>query len=259
MNHKTRIINPFNCLFFTLIVLSFTISAKGDTVVLESQKDNTLYENAGGTLSNGAGQFLFAGRTSTLSGQLIRRGLLNFDLSSIPTGSTIDSVDLTLFMSRSISGTQNVNVHELIVDWGEGSSNAGGQEGGGAAASAGDATWIHTFSATDFWATAGGDFDAAASASQAVGGIGSYTWNSSSNLVADVQGWLDNSASNFGWSLVGEESVGTTAKQFFSRENADVANRPTLTVNFTTAVPEPGSGLLLASIAIMALWFSSSK
>ena len=39
-----------------------------------------------------------------------------------------------------------------------------------------------------------------------VGAIGQYTW-SSAQMVADVQGWLDNPASNFGWLMLGDEST----------------------------------------------------
>ena len=57
-------------------------------------------------------------------------------------------------------------------------------------------------------------------------------------MVADVQSWLDNPSTNFGWLLVGNEALSETSKRFDSRENAIADNRPLLTVNFTP-VPEP--------------------
>ena len=48
------------------------------------------------------------------------------------------------------------------------------------------------------WATAGGDFAATASATQDVTGIGFYTW-SGPQMIADVQGRANNSATDFGW------------------------------------------------------------
>ena len=44
-----------------------------NSVTFTPAKDNTLYENLAGGLSNGAGQWFFAGRTAN---SLIRRGLL---------------------------------------------------------------------------------------------------------------------------------------------------------------------------------------
>ena len=103
----------------------------------------------------------------------------------------------------------------------------------------GDATWIHTFFNTGFWVNSGGDF-AAPSSSLAVAAIGSYTWGSSAQLVADVQDWLDNPASNFGWVLVGDESTFPTSKRFDSSENPIPSTRPLLAVAFT--VPGVAAG-----------------
>lgn len=200
-------------------------------VTLAPDRDNTLYENPAGALSNGAGQSLFAGLTNDT---FVRRAILHFDLASsaIPAASTIDSVRLTLNMRRTIAGSRTVALHRVTADWGEAGSNAGGAEGMGAPAQPGDATWIHQFYDTDLWAAPGGDFAAAASASVPVGNVGPYTWGSTAQLVADVQGWLDNPASNLGWILIGDESAKATAKQFDSRESS-VGIRPELRVFFT--------------------------
>src|SRR5262249_11447282 len=71
------------------------------------------------------------------------------------------------------------------------------------------------------------------SASTIVSAIGTYTWGSSSQMVADVQDWLDAPSANFGWIVIGEESTPTTAKRFDSRENPTPANRPKLTIVFS--------------------------
>jgi len=217
---------------------SLASNCHADTINIVSSRDNTLYEDASGSLSNGAGQFLFAGRTFQ-GGEDLRRGLIYFDLSGIPTGATITSVTLTMNMSRTISGAANVALHSVNTDWGEGTSNAGGQEGGGAASTAGDATWIHNFFPGSNWATAGGDFVAGASATTSVNAIGSYNW-SSATMISDVQGWADNSATNFGWIVIGNESTAGSAKRFDTHEHPTVANRPTLVIEFTP-VPEPSS------------------
>ncbi|HZP85027.1 MAG TPA: DNRLRE domain-containing protein [Chthonomonadaceae bacterium] len=222
-----------------LILLTAGSHASAQTLTLVSSKDNTLYEDATGSLSNGAGANFFAGETGN---GLIRRGLLAFDLSAIPTGAKIDSVALTLSMSRTVSGSETISLYRVLADWGEGTSNATGQEGAGAPATTNDATWIHRFYNTQTWATPGGDFASAASATRTVGGVGSYTWASTPQLVADVQGWVDNPSTNFGWAVIGNESAASTAKRFDTRENPVAANRPSLFISYTVAaVPGPAS------------------
>ena len=208
------------------------------TATTTPSKDNTLYEHVSGSLSNGAGQHFFAGKTAS---GLVRRGVIAFDTAgSIPAGSTIDSVSLTLNMSRTkfVTG-QTIALHRTLADWGEGTSVAvggGGGEGAGGPSTAGDATWIHKFYSTTPWASAGGDFSATVSANTSVGIVNQYTWTSA-QMAADVQAWLDSPSSNFGWILIGNEGTNTTAKRFDSRENATVGNRPVLEVQYSPTAP----------------------
>ena len=52
-------------------------------------------------------------------------------------------------------------------------------------------------------------------------------------MVADVQDWLDNPATNYGWLLLGNENTAVTSKRFDSREHPTGANQPVLTVTYT--------------------------
>ena len=54
-------------------------------------------------------------------------------------------------------------------------------------------------------------------------------------MVADVQAWVDPSATNFGWMLRGYENANGSTKRFDSREALDPALRPQLIVDFTVA------------------------
>src|SRR5881392_3532932 len=203
------------------------------TISIMPTKDNTLYEYdpAEGDTSNGAGFHFFAGENAL--GE-IRRGVLAFDIAgSIPPGSTIVAVSLTMNMSRTMVDTARiVELHKLLADWGEGSSHAPGEEGDGAPAMPNDATWRHRFFDTIFWTMQGGDFSATVSASQSVGGVGQYTW-SSAQMVADVQSWLDSPTNNFGWLVLGDETASATAKRFDTRESA---SPPVLTIQY---IPGP--------------------
>jgi hypothetical protein len=204
-------------------------SVSAAIINITPSKDNTLYEYdpAEGDHSNGAGFHFFAGENGM--GEL-RRGVLAFDIAgTIPAGSTITAVSLTMNMSMTpVSTAYTVELHKLLADWGEGTSHAPMGEGDGAPATLNDATWRHRFFDTIFWTTQGGDFSVTVSASQSVGGVGQYTW-SSVQMIADVQSWLDNPASNFGWLLLGDETAIATAKRFDTRESA---SPPVLTIQY---------------------------
>ena len=222
----------------TLSALGGGLASAG-TVNINPSKDNTLYEYdpLDGDKSNALGFHFFAGETGMNE---LRRGVLAFDIANnIPPGAMITAASLSLNMSRApTTNPYAMELHKLLADWGEGTSIASGEEGDGAPATPNDATWRHRFFDAIFWTTQGGDFSATVSASQMVGGVGQYTW-SSAQMVADVQGWLDNPASNFGWLMLGDESVFLTAKRFDTRESA---NPPVLAITYVpSGTPTPGS------------------
>lgn len=221
-------------LILSVILLLFLANVNAQTTTdFNPDKYNTIYETESDNLSNGAGSYMFAGNTFQAESDNGRRGLISFDLSSIPTNATITDASLTLFMSRSISGAANVSLHKATSDWGQGSSDAPGQEGSGATSTEGDASWFCSFSngatgCDTAWTTTGGDFDSAASATVSVAGIGNYTWNSAT-LLSDVQGWISSPNSNLGWFLIGDETT-TSAKRF----DASSGTIPVLQVTYTT-------------------------
>ena len=176
------------------------------------------------------------------------RALVAFDLSSIPAGATIESVTLQMRQStpRPDVTQREVSLHRVLKDWGEGASDADGGSGAGsggadgAPAAEGDATWLHTFFSGTLWANPGGDFDDSPSGSRPVGPDGYYQW-ASEQMVADVQAWVEDPDSNFGWLIRGQESLdgaSNTAKRFTSRDATAVNTRPELTVVFSQT-PRP--------------------
>jgi len=201
-----------------------------ETVTLTPSKDNTLYEDGQGFLSNGSGQHFFAGKSAAGA---VRRAVIAFDIaSSVPTGSTITQVTLTLNMSRTRNEEQIMALHRLLADWGEGASDTAGNEGSGVPASRGDATWTYRSFDHEPWREPGGDFWSTASSNVRLSGPDRYSWDSTPAMVADVQMWLDRPANNFGWLLKGNEEELRTTKRFDSRENESPENRPMLTITF---------------------------
>ncbi len=206
------------------------------TIQLAPIRDNTMYQESG-TLSNGAGSHFFAGATQ---GGTRRRGLLAFDLSGIPASAQILDARLDMFCSRTIVGSVSVELHRAQADWGEAGSDATAEEGQGAPAQPGDATWTHAFLPTTAWTSAGGDFAPIASAISSVGFPGPYAWTGPL-LRDDVQAWVSEALPNYGWVVVGAEDIFGSTKRFDSRDNVDPARRPVLTVTYRAPVSVDGT------------------
>jgi len=219
------------------LLVSTRHRAVADVIEIVASRDNTLYEASAGMLSNGSGQYVFAGRTLRNSSRY-RRALLYFDVSVLPAGAQITGASLRLYMSQTIAGDVPVTLHRVTRAWGEGASLAGGGEGSGGDAEPDDATWLHTFYPGTFWTNPGGDFDPSPIAEIQVGSDGFYTWATNASMVLMVNDWIANAGQNFGLLVLGDESTNGTTKRFDSREHITVANRPTLIVTYTLCTPD---------------------
>jgi hypothetical protein len=228
-----------------LLALTPFPTAQAATITLPASQDNDLLENLDGLVSGGASPFIYVGRLGSSGSGLKRRGAVAFNLSTIPANATITAASLTMNLARGNGGSTPIELHRFTKAWGQGASSGGPQ---GGPSTPNDVTWIHSFYSTSFWSTPGGDFAPAVSSVQNADFSGAVIWPSTPQLVADVQGWVANPASNFGLILIGDESNLATAKEFNSRENN---NGPLLTVNFT--VPEPATlTLLVAGVTFLA-------
>jgi hypothetical protein len=219
-----------------VIATCFSISSAiaQTTVTISAAADNTIYQNPN-VNSNALGQNIFSGNNG---GGSPRRGLIKFDVAAvIPAGATIVSVTLTLNCNNSRAVADNVSLYKLLSSWGEGTSNAGATgDGAGVAATANDATWLTTFFPNSFWITPGGDYNPVSAATTTINSTGFFTW-SSADMVSDVQSWLSTPATNYGWILLCNETTIGTARRFASKENAVIANRPSLSVTYSTTLP----------------------
>lgn len=212
-------------------------AAIAEVATIQPVRDATLFEDASGSLANGAGPVLHAGNNGQ---DLARRALIRFDVAArVPAGARIEAVELTMNVSNATNAVlRPFSLHRVLEDWGEGTSST--TSGSGAPAAPNDATWLHTFWPDPFWTVAGGSFAVTASGSRSVGDVGLYTWTDP-GMAADVQAWLDQPAGNFGWLLLGDELTLNTARRFDSRENGVAANRPSLRITYTVPVGVAGS------------------
>lgn len=230
-------------LFFAqrlVVILAASASVYGNvraaTLVLSPVADTMLSEYFP---SNNFGAVTFMNCGTSERGRR-NRALLRFDLSSVPTGARIDSTTLKVEVTRVSANDYAIaqfGLHRLLVSWGEGASGSSGQ---GAPATTGEATWVDRFAFTDSpWGQAGGgatnDYVPAASALNFIYNPSDYTFATTTQTVADVQLWLDQPATNFGWIIVCEnEGERYTARRIATRE--DPGNAPLLTVDYTPLV-----------------------
>jgi hypothetical protein len=191
-----------------------------------------LFEDLEGALADSGGPGLFAGLTNRTE---VRRALVAFDLPlDIPADAIVTAVTVTMTLSRASGPAAVVALHKMTNAWDEGPSvAAGGGGGAGNVAVVGDPTWLHGSFDSVRWDSAGGDFVPGLSASVAVADPGVYVWDSTTQLVTDVQAWVDDPASNYGWAIIGDEALRKSAKRFYSREFPDETSQPTLLITYT--------------------------
>jgi len=180
---------------------------------------------------------------SVVSGKLnngeTRRALFRFDISSVPAQATVTSVTLRLRVVMVPSGggaNSTFDLRRILKDWSETS-----------------VTWNNRVSPASPWESGGvsgsSDASAEASSSSSVSGNGPYTFVSTPKLVADVQSWVANSGTNFGWLLISQDEVtAQTARHFGSREDAD--NAPLLTIDYTLPPPPASTNIVLTGAVL---------
>jgi MYXO-CTERM domain-containing protein len=233
---------------------TFAGMAHADTVSIFATRDATLYESNDGNAANGAGRYLFAGRTNQ---NLVRRALTCFDVAAVlPNGAEITSVRLIMNLSQANSSglARSVSLHRALQGWTTGATDPTDTESLGAPTLIGDCTWTHSTSdgagGGTPWQIVGGDFATTASASVATQALGLYTWTSA-GLLDDVRNFAQNPSQNLGWFILGDESAAGTARRFDSADSgAEGGIVPRLEIEFAT-VPTPGPFALLAAAALV--------
>jgi hypothetical protein len=235
---------------------------RAETISLQPVADTTLIEISSENNLGGAGFF----NAGTTGNGFRNRAVMRYDLSSIPAGSIINSVELTLEIVREpVTDPENsfFSLRRLFQSWGEGVQvpTEVDSPGRGAPAVMGEATWNSRFTGLSAWSEPGGqqgvDFSATASSLAFVTTVGEQVnFGSTPAMIADLQFWLDQPSANFGWMLMTEsEDVGKTARSFASLESGF---GPTLTIDFTP-VPEPATISLVALFLCCAHAFRRRK
>lgn len=231
-------------LFVAVLIFSMISSAHADVINLYSAADAEITGWITGGFANthnwGGLNWLTGnvsqtgGPTSTQFGNTgDSRGLLKFDLSSIPTGATIDSASLYLYVgwnafSPISSRITSVSLYQVTSDWTEMGVTYDTRP-----------TW-NTTAATSMSIPAG------------TGSGGSIPFNGyiTGNVTSLVQDWFDGDITNFG--LVTSDTYTTAGLlRIYAHEANGTSTDPKLTVTYTlpppppVATPEPATMLLL--------------
>jgi hypothetical protein len=224
---------------FVAAMLSLVaLSAQPASLILTPAADTTMIEVAP-TNSNGGQDFF---NTGTTQNGTRNRGIMRFDLDSLPANAVILSASVVISVVKlpaEPAAAAPFSLHRMFRDWGEGTNTGILNIGQGSPASPGDATWTHAQFNTNAWAAPGGvpgvDFAGFESGSAFIYDIGGspYTLGPTAELAADVQDWTQNPASNFGWLfLCDDEATRFTAKRFGARENPNPDARPQLILSY---------------------------
>jgi hypothetical protein len=143
-----------------------------------------------------------------------KRGLLQWDVSGIPSSKTVTAASITVTVSD--ASTQAYEVYQLMRTWSENGP-----------------TWNNYASGTA-WQTAGAD-GANDRSTTVLGSItasskGNYTITLNASGVALVQGWVNGSIANQGVMIV--DAANSNGLDFRSSEYSTATSRPKLTVTY---------------------------
>jgi FtsP/CotA-like multicopper oxidase with cupredoxin domain len=246
---KSRIIySPIFSMLVGSVLALTSIDAFAVTTTINTSSDTTIYQgpvpdDLDGNAENnscGAGSNIIVGWTdeNKNGGSFERRALIKFDIAAnLPPGSIINSVTLTMNVNRAGDGVdRELSLHPVTQDWGEGVQNCDAQAGQGVEAADGDATWLDAMFQQTAWGTPGGDREVE-SAFALIPTRGEAIWDSAANpgMVNDVQNWLDNPATNFGWIVKNQQATPLASTRRF--DSSESGAGPVLTIDYTPSGP----------------------
>lgn len=253
------------CCCLLLFLYSCMYSIGQTTIAIVADKDNTIFSTYPDN-SNGAGEYFFVGKNSALNQNSVQRALIHFDLSSIPAGAIISAATLTVYVNKSGPNPTGIELRKLATDWGEGTSDAAGNEASGVATSPNDASWIKSITPSTAWATPGGNFSTTASSSVSTIGGGlvadAPVSLTGQMIITDIQNWRTNPTTNFGWAIISnDEAIGASIKRFISRNSLQTLLRPTLSITYAASLPISITSFSAASFKEDAVlkWITSTE
>jgi len=224
MFNKTKL---FSAIFIGILLLGVSLPAVFGFAVIEtitiSPTFDTIISERNPTTNYCTYSDIWIGKSASDGKEA--RGMIRFDLSSIPSGATITKADLTLYFHKmeAGSGVSTVGAYWIV----------------NGAPDCSTTTWLKR-SATSNWSNAGGDY------SSAVGPMDttSVSWDShdGDKHILDVKYFVERYANgtfsgNNGFMLKATSS--NDKAQFYSVESAPAGKKPVLVVTYQITGPSP--------------------
>lgn len=210
---------------------------------LHSSADTGIMHSVPTRTDIGGNVYIDTGIAASGNPRAITRGLVRFDLSSLPANAQVTQATLEIRQVVVTDGQGDdvvmIGAYRLLKDWGEGGAGAGYSSRG--------ASWDYNFyeqggAANSTWEVPGADgaTDRAATPTDIVDvdtGIAWKYWN----VTSDVQKMASGEYANYGWILFGPTAVADGDRlRFHSREAAD----PGVFLRVTYVIPEPATAAL---------------
>ena len=226
------IFQPFEkaqLLIFILVVFAYEM--EGQTITVTSSKVSSIYQGSP-NFNYGNDEMAFI---EADNGDLART-LIEFDLSSIPIGSSIISAQLRLTHSNNsdcngqigAGESFSIGIYRLTRSWVEGSTCSNGQSG--------SVTWNNA--SASVWASSGGDF-ASTLYGTFLGGhpdIDGTVYNIDVTTLTNE--WHIGTYNNYGLILVNlDDTGGFDWFNFYADEGVNSSNVPTLIINYSSVDP----------------------
>ncbi len=174
--------------------------------------------------------------------------LVRFDLSAIPSNSTIVQATLELYNTTGASGhVRRIQAFRLLRDWDEGNQEASPIDAPGKHGATGDNAFdFYDGEGTDVPWTArglesGSDFDATVLDTAQVSDPGWSSWD----VAEAVRAWVHGDAPNYGVVLrdaTGWEDGNPDWRDFVSSQSTDTAHRPILRIVYDPDTPLADAG-----------------
>jgi hypothetical protein len=201
-------------------------SARALTLTVMPSADTCMRDNAPDMTSGDVNPLLVGNSKDPFT--VHNRALLKFDVSSIPTNAIVTDATLMTVIFRSNTGPANYDLHRVLVDWNEY-----------------EATWNNR-SASTAWLAGGGQSGTEFVSQPSVTAQIDDAIFSSAGTISDVQQWVGNSGTNYGWIMLPTGDLSGTGKQIGSRESVYSS---TLTVEYSL----PGPAATVPAIFDVAL------
>jgi hypothetical protein len=184
---------------------------------------DTFIASVNATTNQGTNVNFNAGEPNT--GSNIRRGLIQFDLSTLPSNSVINSATFSVYLINDASdNARTFRVYRMKRSWVEGTGNATITNDG--------ATW-NTYDGVNNWTTAGA-FDAADCEQTDIGSV-AFSASETLNVFKDFPLTPTTKAGldlGFGW-LIKADTELNEGYLFASSDTATAAQRPKLVIVYT--------------------------